>query len=256
MSLETPSQDNRPEADRPIGALEVVKICGLTRPEDAAAAVRAGADWLGLNFWPGSKRAIDAARGQELAAAARAAARLEAGREGVTDTRASVTLVGVFVNQAADHIADVVADVGLDRVQLHGDEGPEACAALAARGVAAPRVIKALSLAAAADVDRALAWVAAGVDTLLVDTPSAGYGGSGRTFDWTLARALVDAGAESGCQVILAGGLTADNVAQAVARVMPFGVDVASGVETAPGIKDADAMAAFVRQARSVVDSA
>lgn len=232
-------------------SLEVVKICGLTRPEDARAAVRAGADWLGLNFWPGSKRAIDVAQGQALAAAARAAAREEAAREGVTDVRGSVTLVGVFVNQPADHIAAVVAAVGLDRVQLHGDEEPAACAALAGHGLSMPRLIKALSLGTAADVDRALAWASAGVHTLLVDTPSAGYGGSGRTFDWSLARALVDAGAAVGCQVILAGGLTPDNVAEAVGQVGPFGVDVASGVESAPGIKDADAMVAFVRRARA-----
>src|SRR5690606_8004781 len=121
----------------------IVKICGITRAQDAALAVAAGADWLGLNFWPASKRAVDAARGRA--------------------------------------------------------------------------VIKAISLASAADVTRIARYP---VDTVLVDTPTAGYGGSGRTFDWSLAREAV----ATGKRIILAGGLHPGNVAAAVAEVKPFGV--------------------------------
>jgi tryptophan synthase beta subunit len=222
----------------------IVKICGLTRPEDAAAATAAGADWLGLNFWPRSKRAVDRERARACARAARAAA-LAAGR--------SVALAGVFVNQDVAEVAALAAAVGLDFVQLHGDEPPEVARAVRAAchdagcgpGV---RIIRALALRAAADIDAALAHVAGGADVLLIDTPSAGYGGSGHTGDWALAAAMVTA---SRRPVILAGGLAAHNVAAAVAQVGPAGVDVASGVESAPGVKDTESMHAFVQAARA-----
>ncbi|RMH36352.1 MAG: phosphoribosylanthranilate isomerase [Deltaproteobacteria bacterium] len=203
----------------------IVKICGVRRPEDAAAAARAGADWIGINLWRGSRRYCDPAAAKRVAAAARAAG--------------SVHVVGVFVNATAADIARAVADIGLDRVQLHGDETPAFCAAL-------PHPwLKAIALSG----DDALARLRAyGGDLALVDTPTAGYGGSGRTGDWSLA-----ARAAAIRRVLLAGGLTPDNVAAAIRAVRPHGVDVAGGVEREPGVKDPAAMAAFVRAARSAL---
>lgn len=204
-----------------------VKLCGFTRPADAAAAVRAGADYLGLNFWPRSKRFVSGDAAAAVAEAARAAG--------------PVTLVGLFVDQAEAEIVATAARLGLAVVQLHGDEAPALGAALAAHGL---EVWKAHAVAGAADVARLGAWPAA---AHLLDAPSAGRGGSGQTFDWALAaRAVAD-----GHRVVLAGGLTPANVAAAVAVVRPWAVDTASGVEQAPGLKDADKMAAFVAAVRA-----
>jgi phosphoribosylanthranilate isomerase len=203
----------------------VVKICGVTRPEDAAAAVAAGADWIGINFWPQSKRRADLAQALDVAAAARA-------------VRFGVTIVGVFVDEQPERIEELAGRVPLDRIQLHGDETPAACAAFGGRA------FKAIALGAEADLERIAAF---GGDTVLIDTPSAGRGGSGVTGDWELARRAVAAG---GPRILLAGGLTADNVAAAVRAVGPWGVDVASGVESAPGIKDADKVRRFIEEAR------
>ncbi len=235
----------------------IVKICGITAPDDAVDAVRAGADWLGLNFWPRSKRAVGLDVAVEIAAAARA----EAGARGV-----EIALVGVFVNQADDFIHAAHARAALDFVQLHGDETPARSAGL--RRALWPRaldpdrtrrdlhgatdrdpapsagLVRAVALRDPSDIDAAKAHRA---DVLLIDTPSADYGGSGQVGDWAVAAAAVRA---AGCPVLLAGGLTPDNVAQAIARVRPFGVDVASGVERAPGSKDAARMRAFVDAAR------
>jgi phosphoribosylanthranilate isomerase len=226
----------------------IVKICGVTRPADAAAAVAAGADWLGLNFWPRSKRAVDRGQAAACAEAARAAAAGQ-GRE--------VALVGVFVNQGIDEMAGLAAAVGLDLVQLHGDEPPDTCPAVRAACRAAGRdvrVIRAVTVRTDGDVAATRSAtlnddLAHGADVLLVDAPSAGYGGSGQTADWALAADLVRAAA--GRPVLLAGGLSAENVAAAVARVAPAGVDVASGVESAPGIKDAARMQSFIERARA-----
>jgi phosphoribosylanthranilate isomerase len=168
------------------------------------------------------------------------------------EASAAVTLVGVFVNQPAGDILRIAENVGLDQVQLHGDETAADCAALMAAGI---QVIKALALGTRADVGRLAAYPG---DVILVDTPTAGYGGSGRCFDWSLARDAVDAAQRAGKRVILAGGLDPDNVARAVAEVQPFGVDVASGVESAPGIKDPARVRAFVAaatEARTMMDA-
>ena len=199
----------------------IVKICGITRPVDAAAAVAAGADWIGINFWPGSKRYVaESARAKEIAAAA-----------------AGAVVVGVFVNQSADEIEAIAQGVPLSRVQLHGDEPDHHIRRLNA--------IKAYRLRSDADVDAA---VASPADVLVLDAPSPGYGGSGHTFDWSLARQVIAAGRAA----LLAGGLSPDNVAAAVAAVRPYGVDAASGVESSPGVKDAGRMRAFVAAARGV----
>jgi len=200
----------------------IVKICGLTLVDDARVAAEAGADWIGLNFWAGSRRRVDRERARAIAAA----------------LPARVKKVGLFVNAAADEIDAIVDEVGLDLVQLHGDESVEFCRPYAARAV------RALRVGAAADLAPLENHPAA---TFLLDTPSAGYGGSGRTFDWSLA---VAAHAYRR-PFLLAGGLTPDNVAEAVRVVRPYGVDVAGGVERAPGHKDAERVRRFVAAARA-----
>lgn len=218
----------------------IVKICGITRPADAAAVVVAGADWLGLNFWPRSTRAVDTGQARACVASARAAARGQ-GR--------AVALVGVFVNQNLGEVAALAAALGLDLVQLHGDEPPDACPAVRAACRTAGHEVRVIRAVTVGPDEAATAALVQAADVLLVDAPSAGYGGSGRTADWALARALVIAAA--GKPVLLAGGLSPDNVAAAVAQVGPAGVDVASGVEHAPGVKDAASMQAFVQRARA-----
>jgi phosphoribosylanthranilate isomerase len=203
-----------------------VKICGLCRAEDAHAAVRAGADALGFNFWPGSKRYLPPA---------------EAGRI-VRELPPFVAAVGVFVNATREEIAAAVLSSGVGVAQLHGDEAPEACRDLPVR------VVKAIRVASEADVLRLAAFRDAGVGTFLLDGPSAGYGGSGARFDWALASSAKRWG-----RVILAGGLTPGNVAEAIRAVRPWGVDVASGVEVAPGVKDAERMGRFVAEARAAI---
>jgi phosphoribosylanthranilate isomerase len=205
-----------------------VKICGVTRRQDAMNAASAGADLLGLNLWPGSRRHVDAALARALADAAREAA-------------PAIAIVGVSVDAAEDEIAAAVATAGLDVVQLHGREPAALTAALIARGLT---VWRAAAMASAADV---AALAGQGADAYLLDTPSAGHGGSGRTFDWQLAAAAVAAGH----RVVLAGGLDPANVAAAIAQVRPWAVDVASGVEAAPGHKDPDRVTRFIAAARA-----
>ena len=199
-----------------------VKICGVTRPEDAALAVALGADYIGLNFWPGSKRFVSVDEGRDIAAAVGAPAKR----------------VGVFVNAEMADVEQVAMMVGLDVVQLHGDESPEACASLSVPWM------RALRIGSAADVDAIDLYPNARM--ILLDAPSAGYGGSGRTFDWGLA-ALAR---RRGKPIFLAGGLTPDNVADAIRAARPHAVDVAGGVESAPGIKDETAMRRFIEAAR------
>jgi phosphoribosylanthranilate isomerase len=199
-----------------------VKVCGLTRPEDAQAAWEAGVDALGLNFFPGSPRCVSEATALELAR-----------------TRPALgALVGVFVDEAPGRIRELVQRCGLTAVQLHGDEPPEACV-----GYGVP-VIKALRVRGPADVARARTYVGAGeVRALLLDGAAPGHGAR---FDWALVGRLHGCG----LPLLVAGGLTPTNVAAAVRATRPYGVDVASGVEHAPGLKDASAVRAFVRAAR------
>jgi phosphoribosylanthranilate isomerase len=202
----------------------IIKICGVTRPEDATFAAQIGADWLGLNFWPRSRRVVGRSQAIEVALAARAA-------------RADVGLVGVFVDQPIDEVTELIDAVGLDFVQLHGDEPP------AYVGQLGRRAIKAIPLARSSDVDRLDEY---SCSTFLVDTPSPGRGGSGERGDWELARRAAQLH-----RVILAGGLTPDNVADAVATVAPHGVDSASGVESTPGRKEEVLVERFVTAARA-----
>jgi phosphoribosylanthranilate isomerase len=190
----------------------------------------AGVDFLGLNFWSGSKRRVAIEAAPALAAAARA--------------HGGAALIGLFVNAGVDEIAATVRAVGLDLVQVHGDEPPALVAAIAA--AAGVPVWKALPVAGDDDLAGLDAWP---TSALLLDAPSAGRGGSGQRFDWGLARAAVTRW--PALRIVLAGGLSADNVADAIARVGPWAVDVASGVERGPGLKDRDKVYAFVRAARS-----
>ena len=181
-----------------------VKICGITRREDAAAAVGAGANAVGFVFWPGSPRFVDPYRARAI----------------VRSLPPFVTPVGLFVNQPLEHIGAVASLVRLGAVQLHGDETIEF-----AGSIGWP-VIKAVS------VEQAAAWPAN--TTLLLDAyDPVKRGGTGRTIDWKGAAAVA-----AGRKILLAGGLTPDNVAEAVGRVRPFGIDVSSSVERSPGIKD------------------
>jgi len=198
-----------------------VKICGLRSVAQASAAEAAGADLLGLNFWPGTPRRIDV----ETAAAIVAAT--------------SVPCVGVFVDASVDEVRRVRAATGLRWVQLHGEEPPETLAALQ------PEAYKALGVASAKDVAAAARY---GGEEVLLDARVPGApGGTGVAFDWSLAVALAKER-----RLILAGGLRPENVAEAVRRVQPWGVDVASGVESSPGVKDEAAMRAFVAAAKGL----
>jgi phosphoribosylanthranilate isomerase len=198
-----------------------VKICGITRLEDAELAASLGAWALGFILWPGSKRAV------EEAVAAGIARRV----------RRQVELVGVFVNPTLDEVAHAADAIGLTHLQLHGDEGPS-FAAEAARRTGA-KIIKAAPVAGAADLQ---ALERFRTDYHLLDTKVEGArGGSGRTWDWSLA-----AQRRSKIPMLLSGGLTPDNVAEGIAAVKPYAVDVASGVEASPGVKDPAKLEAFL----------
>jgi phosphoribosylanthranilate isomerase len=198
-----------------------VKICGITRPEDAELAVALGAWALGFILWPQSKRAADPAVAAGIARALR---------------RRPVELVGVFVNQPLDEIERYTDALGLSYVQLHGDEGPAFCMAVAQRTGA--KVIKAHRIGHAADLRDLERFH---TDLHLLDTAVPGLrGGSGETWDWSLL-----AGRRAKTPFLLSGGLTPDNVGEAIAAVHPWGVDVASGTEAAPGVKDPEKLEAF-----------
>lgn len=206
----------------------IIKVCGVTTPEDAAVVAEAGVDLVGLNFHPASPRFVSLKVAAELARVAREAA-------------PRVQIVGVFVDATEAVIGEAVTAVGLDMVQLHGAEAPAWCQALSWPWMKAHR------LRAAADVERVRDWFPGGEPALfLADAwhPTLA-GGTGRVLDEELARSAAALG-----PMILAGGLTPDNVAAAVQAVRPAGVDVASGVESAPGRKDPGAVRAFVAAAR------
>jgi phosphoribosylanthranilate isomerase len=208
-----------------------VKICGLTNEADVWAAVAAGADYLGFNFHAGSPRVVTAERCARLVAAAKAAG-------------PAVKTVGVFVEQTAEEAARLLDACGLDLAHLHGGHGLEQFEALGGRAFAAvrPRPGEAVDFAR-------LARLGPGEPAFLMDAfvPGA-FGGTGVTGDWGRA-------AEAARQypIFLAGGLTPENVEAAIAAVRPWGVDVASGVERTPGVKDGEKVRGFVIRAREHV---
>lgn len=205
-----------------------VKFCGITNLDDAAEAVRLGAWAIGLIHFDESPRGVDPAVAAEIAAA----------------FRRKLEIVGVFVNPTLAEVTRAVEDEQLSMVQLNGEEGASFCAEVARR--AGVKVIKGFRVASAADIHAAEAYR---TDFHLFDRRAKGlWGGSGESFDWELLR-----GHRSGVPEILAGGLRPDNVAEAVAIVQPYAVDVASGVEAEPGCKDHAKMAAFFEAAQPVL---
>jgi phosphoribosylanthranilate isomerase len=201
-----------------------VKVCGITNLEDALAALEAGADMLGFNFYARSPRHVTP----------------EAARLIIEKLPAGVSCVGVFVNESASASVERAARVsGLGAVQLHGDETPEFCRSL--RGLT---TIKALRVGPGYRAESAARFE---TDAVLLDAYSAdAWGGTGHTFDWSLAART----REAVPQLLLAGGLKPDNVAAAVEAVRPYAVDVCSGVETSPGRKSAELMRRFVERVR------
>lgn len=198
-----------------------VKICGITRGEDAAVAVASGAAALGFIFWPKSPRYIEPARARAI----------------VRTLPPFVTPVGVFVDEAIDRVNAIADEAGLGVVQLHGDETADSVV-----GSTRP-VVKALGQL---DPDAADRWPESVL--LLVDAEDRERrGGTGRRADWPAAARLA-----RGRRILLAGGLTPANVADAVRTVRPFGIDVSSGVEDAPGIKNADRIAALFDALRGI----
>jgi phosphoribosylanthranilate isomerase len=206
-----------------------VKICGITNLDDAQAALAAGADLLGFNFYPKSPRYIAPQKAREIAAQIRS-----------DDPRR--LLVGVFVNSPLEEVRSILASAQIDLAQLHGDEPVRVLEQLNGRGFKALRPTS--EEEAALDAE----WFAPygpNAPVLLVDAYRKDqYGGTGHTADWSIATKLAQR-----YPILLAGGLTPENVAEAVSQVRPWGVDVASGVEVSPGKKDAGKMRAFVERA-------
>jgi phosphoribosylanthranilate isomerase len=197
-----------------------IKICGITRAEDAADACELGADLLGFNFIPESKRYINP----------------YAAREIISTLPPFVMSVGVFADEEQHVVNDMTRFLRLDAVQLHGSESPSYCT-----GVNAP-VIKAMRIGAVEDLEGARCY---DVPALLLDSKVKGImGGSGKTFPWHFAAGLCDVK-----RIFVAGGITPDNVAEAIHTLSPFGIDCASGVEVKPGVKDRGLMEKLIGEA-------
>lgn len=195
-----------------------IKICGITNLEDALLAADLGADALGFIFYPKSPRKVAPAAAREI----------------IAQLPPFVAAVGVFVDEDAAAVRDLAARVGLDWVQLHGQESPDYCRSLGRRVIKGFRIQDEHSLSA-------LAAYRGAAQALLLDTYKKGQiGGTGETFNWALAREARKFG-----PIILAGGLNPDNVARAIETAQPQAVDVASGVETAPGKKDPEKLERF-----------
>lgn len=198
-----------------------IKICGLTRAEDVRAAVEQGADAIGFVFYPPSPRAVSFDHAAELAAL----------------LPPFVTAVGLFVNPEAAFVSEALSRVPLQLLQFHGDESEADCARHGRPWIKAARMRAGVDLLE-------FSTLHPGARGILLDAFVDGYGGGGRTFDWSLIPAAF------GRPLILSGGLDADNVGEAVRRVRPWAVDVSSGVESAKGIKDAAKIAAFIAGVR------
>lgn len=201
------------------------KICGITRVDDALTAAKAGADAIGLVFYAKSPRAVDVRQAREIVAA----------------LPPFVTTVGLFVNASRCEINEILDAVPLDMLQFHGDETPAQC-----EGFHRPW-FKALRVGNGEDIEAEVARYA-NASGILLDTFVAGMpGGTGERFDWSLIPAALAK------PLILAGGLTAENVQQAIAQVRPYAVDVSGGVEASKGVKDASKVMAFVGRVRAAM---
>ena len=199
-----------------------VKICGMTNLKDVKVAVDSGVDAVGFIFYKKSPRSVT----------------MQAVRKIVLELPPFVDSVGVFVNETAEQINKIADRCNLDRVQLHGNESPMFCKKIRRRVIKAIRVKDIQSLKKLSDYP---------VSSFLLDTFSEDqYGGTGRVFDWNLAYPAKKYG-----PIILAGGLTPNNVRQAIQRIQPYGVDVCSGVESQPGIKDHKKMQTFLKNVKA-----
>ena len=200
-----------------------IKVCGITNIEDARTAAEAGADAIGLVFAESSRK-VNVEEAQEVAAA----------------LPKDVLKVGVFVNEEPGEVVRIAREVGLDYVQLHGDEGPEDVTAARGGGV---KVIKALRVRGAADLAEIEGY---GADLYLLDAYSEkARGGTGTRFDWGLAKSL-----KGRANILISGGLGPENVRDAVSFFEPWGVDASSSLESAPGKKDRDRVRRFVFAAK------
>lgn len=207
-----------------------VKICGITSVEDALSASELGADAIGLVFYARSRRCVSAARAAEI----------------VRALPAFVSAVGLFVDAERGEVEAVLEQVHLDCLQFHGSEGLAFCESFGRPYMKAVRVADSMSAIQITEKRREYSSASA----ILLDAFEAGVaGGTGRTFDWTKAR---ECSAGSGAPIVLAGGLGPDNVATAISELIPWAVDVSSGVEKQPGQKDPTKMKAFFEQVRQV----
>jgi phosphoribosylanthranilate isomerase len=204
--------------------MTLIKICGITNVNDAHAAVMAGADALGFNFYKPSPRYITP----------------ESAREIIDTLPDSILTVGVFVNEESPEDVKAIANrSGVNAVQLHGDESPDYCRALNS-------VIKNFSVSTSFDIDRIRAYE---VDAVMLDTKDNRlHGGTGRVFDWSIAQQV----SRIVSKLYLAGGLSPENVSEAIEMVHPYAVDTCSALEDKPGIKNHERMRVFVNAVRSV----
>jgi phosphoribosylanthranilate isomerase len=220
-----------------------VKICGIRQPEHALAAADAGADYIGLVFVPGRRRRVDVAAAREIVAGVKASGSRTSGESAPAGNFPEV--VGLFADQSSEEVNQIAGSCGLDLVQLCGRESLDYCREVRAR------VIKVLHVPGPGSEDPAslsadIRQFQESGHLVTLDRQVDGWpGGTGQRFDWDIAARL----SRQGHEFLLAGGLTPDNVAEAVARVRPWGVDVSSGVE-AGGAQDPDKIRAFVRNAR------
>lgn len=204
--------------------MTLIKICGITNLDDAHAAVAAGADALGFNFYTPSPRYITPASAREI----------------INTLPDSILTVGVFVNEGSPDAVMAIADqAGVKSVQLHGDESPDYCRALNS-------VIKTFAVSENFDIDQIRAYE---VDAIMLDTKDNRLrGGTGRVFDWSIAQQV----SQLFPKIFLAGGLSPENVGEAIAMVHPYAVDTCSAVEEKPGIKNHARMRVFISNVRSV----
>jgi phosphoribosylanthranilate isomerase len=201
----------------------LVKICGITNPDDGKAAVEAGADALGFVFWEKSPRSVTVRQAAEI----------------IRGLPQLIVKVGVFVNPPPDLVLRAISEAGITLLQFHGDEPPDFCGQFGLMSIKAFRVNDEASLERLKDYDTQ-AWL---LDAYAASAP----GGTGERFNWDLAVLA----REMGRPIFLAGGLTPQNVAEAVQKVRPYGVDVSSGVESSPGRKDHEKVRTFIRAAKS-----
>ena len=201
-----------------------LKICGVTLAEDVRQLIELGVDALGVNFWPHSKRYLSP----------------EAARSILMDASGRITRVGVFVNAEPSLPRQLLEDGLIDIAQFHGDESPEYCASFADDSLP---FIKAIGVSNKASLENITDYRASAI---LLDTPAPGvYGGTGEVFDWSHAVEFI--GAHPEIPVLLAGGITPENASQAIEEVHPAALDVASGAEVSPGIKDFEKVAALMK---------